>query len=178
MIRIYLESGRSSKPVFSDTDRFLETHSFLIRNLTLNLGLMKKVKVLVKVIYFTEENDLVVHCPQLALYGVCEGILKENLLNEKLVLECFEGKLKKQIQRFSEKAEFLEDLLIHGHWSINHEDFGPRPLNYYVENQLVLKRIEEEPRTKTIDYIFEYGILIAKRFKNISKIITITLNQK
>jgi len=117
---------------------------------------MEKTKVLVKILYCTEDNDLVLHCPQLAVYGVCEGILKDNLLNDKLVLDSFETKLRKQIKRLPSEAEFLRNLLEHGHWITMSDRYRPRPVQYFINLQPVLKRMIDLPDSKMVNYSFEY----------------------
>jgi len=71
---------------------------------------MKKASAVVEILYFTEDYDLVVDCPQLGVSGVSGGILGKNRLHPKLVIKCFEQKLKKRIDRFENQSEFMETL--------------------------------------------------------------------
>lgn len=124
---------------------------------------MRKNTVLLKILYFTEDNDLVLHCPQLAMYGVCEEVLKDKSLKDELILDYFEEKLQARTARFESRAAFLEKLVFDSHWNFNATSISPKTLDYFIGSQSIIKELVNLPDIKKLDYKFKYPLEALKR---------------
>lgn len=129
---------------------------------------MQTASTIVDILYFTEDYDLVVDCPQLMVFGVVEGILSKKKLNEKLVIDCFKKKLNHRIARFDSQADFVENLFLHGYWDITSEKLEPKTLDYFTEKSAFLKRTFKMPNLKKTSFIFEYTLEVNERILQIS----------
>ncbi|SHJ56163.1 hypothetical protein SAMN04488007_0722 [Maribacter aquivivus] len=130
---------------------------------------MKKAEAIVQLLYYTEENDLVVNCPQLGIIGVSEDLPEIKNLSKEVVLSVFEGKLNQRISRFKSKTEFIENLFLNEYWEIIGDDFKIKPLDYFIEKYSYLENTLAIENIKIIKYKFEYSTETIEQLENLFK---------
>eukprot|EP01093_Parvamoeba_rugata_P010235 TRINITY_DN27911_c0_g1_i1.p1 TRINITY_DN27911_c0_g1~~TRINITY_DN27911_c0_g1_i1.p1 ORF type:complete len:140 (+),score=31.31 TRINITY_DN27911_c0_g1_i1:67-486(+) len=130
---------------------------------------MKTAKTIVDLLYYTEDEDLVVNCTQLGVIGVFEGFLIDNILSEEVVIKAFEEKLNDRISRFKNKIEYTENLFLDGSWDITGKTIGPKPFEYFTEKYSYLEDTLAIENIKKISYTYEYPIETIQKIQSLYK---------
>ena len=138
---------------------------------------MRKTSCTVKLLYSTEDDDLILYCPQLAICGVCEGILEKEELSENMAINYFEKKLNTQIARFESQADFLGKLFLYGQWSVCANDIGPKPFDYFIKKEPFVQSMMNLPDIQIVDYTFEYTLEVVEQIDHLDKSIEAILGR-
>lgn len=120
---------------------------------------MQNENVTVNILYYIEKKQLVLHCPQFALFGVSD--MPKNFDNENdVIIKAFKTKLKNRIARFKSPEAFFSNLVSHGIWN-DESSSNPRPLSleYYIKTLPYLQDTMNQPGAKNI--ALEYNIASA-----------------
>jgi hypothetical protein len=139
---------------------------------------MKTAKTIVDLLYYTEDEDLVVNCVQLGVIGVFEGFLVDNILSKEVVTKAFEEKLKHRISRFKNKTAFTENLFLDGSWDITGKTIGPKPFEYFTEKYSYLEDTLAIENIRRISYTYEYPIETIQKIQSLYKNINRILGEK
>ncbi len=116
---------------------------------------MKVKQIEVDILYYIEDNDLVIHCPQLGVYGVADKEFHQSVEHDR-VTDALKKKLDRDVGRFNSPSDFTKSLLFHGHWyedSVN----GPQPkkLDYFMRKFSYLGKTMERSNVKTMKHSFD-----------------------
>ena len=136
---------------------------------------MKKASTVVEILYYKEDYDLVIDCPQLGMSGVWEDILVEKKMSSELVINYFEERLKKQVNRFENQSAFMETMFLHGYWDVKSNSLVPKPMEYFVETYPYLKRKLAIPNIKSMRHEFQYGLEVPNQILQITEHIDVIL---
>lgn len=92
---------------------------------------MKNLSININLLYYTEKNECVIHCPELAIMGVSQ--MPDSYQNiEEVIIEAFFEKLNNRIKRFPSPEAFFENLIKLGVWGLdNNGNPIPHSLDYY-----------------------------------------------
>lgn len=92
---------------------------------------MKNPAININLLYYTEKNECIVHCPELAIMGVSR--IPDTYHNiEEVVIAAFFEKLNNRIKRFPSPEAFFENLVKLGIWvPDNNGNPLPQSLDHY-----------------------------------------------
>lgn len=110
----------------------------------------------INILYYIEKNEIVLHCPQFALFGVSLVPTCFDNMND-VAISAFQDKLNKRMARFKSPQDFFSNLVTHGVWSDqNGSTARPMPLEHYINKLSYLKDTMEQPGAKNIS--LEYNL--------------------
>ena len=110
----------------------------------------------VDILYYTEEDDLVMNCPQLDIIGLVKFDTSEEELLLDFVLKSFNIKLQQRIDRFPNKSAYLNTLVKNGSCFINQDqNIAPKDLQYFIDKYDFLQNTIDIPNSKIIKHTFQ-----------------------
>lgn len=117
---------------------------------------MQTTNIEVDILYYTEEDDLVMNCPQLDIIGLVKFDTPQKELQLDFILKSFDIKLQERIDRFPNKGEYLDTLVKNGNCFIDQEQkIAPQDLQYFIDKYDYLQDTIDIPNAKSIKHTFQ-----------------------
>lgn len=117
---------------------------------------MKTIPLKVDILYYIEDSDLVINCPQLEIIGLVPTGKNPEEPSHDFVLKSFDDKLKSRISRFDSSSEYLQSLEKNGSLYTNSSgDLQARGLPYMEENYPYLTYTLSQGNIKILKHTIE-----------------------
>ena len=116
---------------------------------------MKTKDIPLDLVYYLEDGDLTIHCPQLTIFGVAPYDGTTDL--DDFARKTLDIKLHKRLNRFESTHQFIEHLMEYGHWIGDSVEEGqPAPFKELSQNMPNVADILEMDGSRHIT--FQYRI--------------------